>query len=144
MAEDEASKVDMEPDSLLICNDKGVEAEIVQAFENEDIFDQEVPQTPSLMSASRASVDSQRSVSFFVDLNDEALMAQSVTSRYFPIFLLFFFFGSFFFKIAENIELFSSIKILKLQCLKICKLPKMAYQIQDFGAKIETILLRIF
>ena len=140
MAEDEASKVDMEPDSLLICNDKGVEAEIVQAFENEDIFDQEVPQTPSLMSASRASVDSQRSVSFFVDLNDEALMAQSVTSRYFPIFSSVFFFGSFFFKIAENIELFSSIKILKLQCLKICKLPK----IQNFGAKIEIILLRIF
>ena len=90
MAEDEASKVDMEPDSLLICNDKGVEAEIVQAFENEDIFDQEVPQTPSLMSASRASVDSQRSVSFFVDLNDEALMAQSVTSRYFQFFFGFF------------------------------------------------------
>ena len=89
MAEDEASKVDMEPDSLLICNDKGVEAEIVQAFENEDIFDQEVPQTPSLMSASRASVDSQRSVSFFVDLNDEALMAQSVTSRYFQFFFGF-------------------------------------------------------
>ena len=97
MAEDEASKVDMEPDSLLICNDKGVEAEIVQAFENEDIFDQEVPQTPSLMSASRASVDSQRSVSFFVDLNDEALMAQSVTSRYFTFpcfFLIFNFFKS--------------------------------------------------
>ena len=90
MAEDEASKVDMEPDSLLICNDKGVEAEIVQAFENEDIFDQEVPQTPSLMSASRASVDSQRSVSFFVDLNDEALMAQSVTSRYFQFSNSFF------------------------------------------------------
>ena len=102
MAEDEASKVDMEPDSLLICNDKGVEAEIVQAFENEDIFDQEVPQTPSLMSASRASVDSQRSVSFFVDLNDEALMAQSVTSRYFQktfltkeILQFFYFLGRF-------------------------------------------------
>ena len=87
----------MESDSLLICNDKGVEAEIVQAFENEDIFDQEVPQTPSLMSASRASVDSQRSVSFFVDLNDEALMAQSVTSRYFtfPCFFLIFNFFKF-------------------------------------------------
>ena len=69
----------MEPDSLVVHNDKCVEAEIVQAFENEDDF--EVPQTPSLMSASRASVDSQRSVTFFVDLNDEALMAQSVTSR---------------------------------------------------------------
>ena len=82
MASEEELKVEMEPDSLLLSNDKGVEAEIVQAFENEDVFvDQEVPQTPSLMSASRASVDSQRSVSFFVDLNDEALMAQSVTSR---------------------------------------------------------------
>jgi len=69
---------DMEPDSLVIHNDKSVEAEIVQAFENEE---DEVPQTPSLMSASRASVDSQRSVSFFVDLNDEALMAQSAISR---------------------------------------------------------------
>ena len=78
--EEENLNETMEPDSLLLSNDKGVEAEIVQAFENED---QEVPQTPSLMSASRASVDSQRSVSFFVDLNDEALMAQSVTSRYF-------------------------------------------------------------
>ena len=47
----------MESDNLLICNDKGVEAEIMQAFENEDIFDQEVPQTPSLMSALKASVD---------------------------------------------------------------------------------------
>ena len=58
MAEDEALKVDMEPDSLLICNDKGVEAEIVQAFENEDIFDQEVPHTHSLMTDLKASVDS--------------------------------------------------------------------------------------
>ena len=76
---EEINNTEMEPDSLLVLSsDKGVEAEIVQAFENEE---DEVPQTPSLMSASRASVDSQRSVSFFVDLNDEALMAQSVTSR---------------------------------------------------------------
>ena len=77
---EEINNTEMEPDNLLVLSsDKGVEAEIVQAFENE--IEDEVPQTPSLMSASRASVDSQRSVSFFVDLNDEALMAQSVTSR---------------------------------------------------------------
>ena len=59
------------------------EDEIVQAFENEEESDRGTPMPPSVMSMSRASVDSQRSVTFFVDLKDENLMARSaiVTPR---------------------------------------------------------------
>ena len=84
----------VEPDSLIMNNnnnteDVGTETapetedEIVQAFENEEESDRGTPMPPSVMSMSRASVDSQRSVTFFVDLKDENLMARSaiVTPR---------------------------------------------------------------
>ena len=54
----------------------------LQAFENEEeseigVMDRTTSMDMSI--TSRASVDSQRSVSFFVDFNDEKLMAQSMT-----------------------------------------------------------------
>ena len=85
----------VEPDSLIMNNNNNTEEagtetapetedEIVQAFENEESdADRGTPMPPSVMSMSRASVDSQRSVTFFVDLKDENLMARSaiVTPR---------------------------------------------------------------
>jgi len=77
----------IEPDSLMMTSaelDKALwdkEDEIVQAFENDvEVTDRGTSACDiESMSASRASVDSQRSVSFFVDLKDQQnMMAQSV------------------------------------------------------------------
>ena len=68
----------MEPDSLILthASSEDKEDEIVQAFENEE--DVELVDRATSVDMSRASVDSQRSISFFVDLKDENLMAHSM------------------------------------------------------------------
>jgi hypothetical protein len=85
---------DVELDSLVVASEASSTDAAVTVLEDDEIEkafmnveDEDEPEVEdaatSVMSASRASVDSQRSVSFFVDFNDESTMAKSaiVTPR---------------------------------------------------------------